>query len=469
MSKPGTIIETGTRPPARVFPTQSSVHIAGEFTRGKAGEVYVIRNLAQRDRLLGPRLAANPVVWDSIEAILALQAPSVTVSRIVGPDAERSSVDLVDANEDATMRVLAKGEGDYGDDFEVEVTVDGGSFRLIVTHDTDSTLNVTSPSFTTVTQAVNWAASLGQGGTIEIEDIGTSPLNPDAQTESLTGGDDDRGNITQDEITAARNAITDHAGPGYACAAGRTLDASQDAVIEHAWARNRVARLTAPDVDDPAEVLAKVENAREVEDHETAAVVWPSWEIRGLVDSEPRVVPGDVVLAALEARNDSAGINPAEAAAGEFGIVDHPLFLGLTREASDETLDAFAEGGVIPFKRMKDGTIRAYDSISVANPVTDPEYVDIGVGRLLMRLRAEMEPIAELYVHKKITPGRLLKLASDLEPVVKRYEDVMDGWQVEPRPLEECREAKEFLVDVLIVVAETGRTVRVTITKEGTR
>lgn len=468
--KPGPIIQTGVVQTERTFPTASSLFLTGESEMGRAGVPIVLRTLAHREEFLGARPTLNPLMWDSIEAAFALGVPQIVVSRRVGAGAVRATASFADSVPTATMRVTAKGEGAYGNAFRIELEEgDTGGFRIVVTNTVVPARRETSPSFASVTEAVAWGTNAARF--VDVIDIGTSSNNPAyIANVALTGGTDDRANINQAAIAAAWDAIPAQVGPGYACAAGSTTDAAQAKIITHAAARNRLARLTSPDTADSADPVSKVTAARTVAGHETARVYAGWWEIRPIVGAPQRYVPGDVVASALDCRNEANGVSPAQPSAGDLGIVDHPLFLGLSQPAwSDADLELFAAGGVTPFVTLADGSTRVYDVITVANPNTDPEYLQDGTGRILMRLNALFAQAAEPFMFDQITAGRLLDLESAAGSVLAPYlaDESVALATVVARDVAECRAAGRFLVDVGIDVPDAARTVQITISKEG--
>ncbi len=473
MTLPGPIISTGTRRPVAAFPTTKSIFLTGESEKGKAGTPYLLRSMADFERYLGDRLAANSLLYDGCELIFAIAARrgvsvQVYTSREVGPSAARASVVLDDGSAVDTMRVLAKGEGSYGNALNAAIVAGdtAGSFVLVITHGTDGELE-RSTECATVTECIAWAEQYAEH--VDVEDVGTSSLDPAVvAATSLSGGDDDRANITQTEVSLAWDALGANLGPGYACSNGRTTTAAHTKVITHAAARNRVPRLTASNTDTDSTLSAQAVAAKAVADHDTGYLVWPYVQIRALAGSSPRRVPADVAAAALEACNDVAGITPNQAAMSSFGILDPDILVGLEyAEPDDALLTMFSEKGIVPFRVLKDGTTRLYDLITLANPLTNPEMVQSGVGRLLMTLKAEFEPVAEPFVGREITQQNLTDLRDDIENALKKYPTSIYGYTVAAHALDECREEKEFRVDALIQVTPGGRTVRIPITKEG--
>lgn len=468
MTLPGPVITTGTTRPSRSFPTQTDTFfLIGESEKGRAGTAIEVRSMTQVADKLGARLAANPLAYDTLEVFFAEGGSRALFSREVGPDAARAALVLEDSGAVDTMRVLAKGEGTYGNalDAEIEAGDDGGF--VIVIHDATGVIE-RSFELQSVTEAVLWGENVSRY--VDVEDIGTSSNDPDViGATSLAGGTDDRGDITLDEVEEALDALTPDLGPGQVALPGRTTDGAHELVIEHAAAHNRVPILDAPNSATVADATAKADTDRTVTGHETARLVWPWLTIRGLTGASTRTVPPSGLIAALDARNDTSGVSPNQASAGEFGRVQSDLVLGLSQDAlTDTDRQALAAKGVTPVRRLADGSLRVYDLVTLANQLTDPENAQVGTARLLMRLRAECGPVAETSQFREITPGNLLAFAAGVEGVIARYApDSIYGFEVAARDIDECREEREFRVDALIQVTPGARVVRLTITKEG--
>lgn len=472
MTLPGPTISTGTRRPVAAFPTTKSIFLTGEAEKGKAGTPYLLRSMADFERHHGDRLTANALLHDNCEAVFALASArgvsvQVYTSREVSSSAARAQVILDDGSAVDTVKVRAKGEGTYGNKLNaaIEAGDTGGSVVLVITHDDDGELE-RSVECADVNELVMWGQTSAEH--VDVEDVGTSSLDPAVvAATSLSGGVGETG-ATQTEVDTAWAAFGANLGPGYACTGGRTTDAAHETVIEHSAARNRVPRLTPANTDDESTLSAKAVTDKAVTGHDTGYIAWPWLQIKGLTNTTRRVIPPDVVAAALEVCNDAAGITPNQAAMSSFGIVDADLFIGLEYdEPSDALLTMFSEKGIVPFRVLKDGTVRLYDLITLANQLTNTEMVQSGVGRLLMTLRAELEPAAEEYVGREITAENLADLADDITAELQRFPTSIYGYSVAAHSLDECRTAQEFRVDALIQVTPGGRTVRITITKEG--
>src|ERR1044072_1483330 len=153
-------------------------------------------------------------------------------SRVVGPNAKQSAVKFVDGTAANTMEVLAIDPGAWGDNIDIKVVLAAGSFTVTVSYKDVVVESVTAKG--TVAEAVTWALHAKY---IRIKDRGAA--DPVSAEKALTGGTDDRNNITITEKKAAIAAFTADLGPGQIFYPGDTTLATRTALAEHAKTHNR--------------------------------------------------------------------------------------------------------------------------------------------------------------------------------------------------------------------------------------
>jgi hypothetical protein len=463
---PGPILERGTVRASRSFPTQTdTMFVTGESEKGKSGTVIELRSMAQVIDKLGDRLAANPSAYDGIELFFAEGGSRVLFSREVGPSALRASVVLDDASAADTMKVWAKGEGSYGNSLNVQIVAGtaGGTFVVVITHDTLGELE-RSYDLADVTAAVLWSETTSKH--VTITDDATSALDPAVvSATSLSGGTDDRASITQTHVTAALAVFTAEYGPGQVVSGGRTTDEAHSAIITHCAAHNRVARLDGEDTATAATIATTAAAGRTVAGHESARMFAPWIKVRGLTSTTTRLVAPSFAAAACEARNDTAGISPNQAAAGETGILQSSLVLGLSQDPySEANRETLADAGVTVIRRIADGSLRIYDLVTLADQLADAGASQAGTGRFAMALDARFAPIAEQHQFREITAANLLSLAAGVEGVIKSYGASVETYTVAPADIEECWAAEELIVNADLEVVVGARVVRITTT-----
>lgn len=374
--------------------------IVGLSDRGATDAPITVRSLSDARRKIGARVAYG-VTLDALETFFREGGKTAFVGRIVGPDAVASDADLSDGS-NPTLTVSAASPGEWGDNLEVEVVegTEGGTFRLIVSD--DGTVVASSPDLSGNADAVSWANNTD---IVRIEDLGEG--DPEEQSVSLTGGDDDRANVTVDEVEVALNLFGSDLGAGQVLYPGATDEDSHAALISHAAANNRVALLDGEDTADVATLVGQASDARATGNGRVAALFAPWAVIPGLTAGTSRTVPYSAVQAGLIARSDSTSGNPNLAVAGENGAARFAT--GLVRSFTDSDRESLNDAGVT-VSVVKFGQVRTYGTRSVANPITEDNWIQFQNGRLAAAIAAKAEQIAESYLFDQID-GRGVKLA----------------------------------------------------------
>lgn len=374
--------------------------VVGLSDRGAVDAPIPVRSLSDARRKIGARVPYG-VTLDALETFFREGGKTAYVGRVVGPDAVASTADLSDGS-NPTLTVTAASPGEWGDNLEVEVVegTEGGTFRLIVSD--NGTVVASSSDLASTADAVAWANNTAY---IRLEDLGEG--DPEEQTVSLADGDDDRANITVDEVNVALALFASDLGTGQVLYPGATDEDSQAALVNHAADNNRVALLDGEDTADVATLVGQASDARSTGNGRNAALFAPWAVIPGLTAGTTRTVPYSAVQAGLIARSDSNSGNPNLAVAGENGVARFAT--GLARTFSDDDRESLNDAGVT-VAVVKFGQVRTYGTRSVANPVTEDNWIQFQNGRLAASIAATAEQIAEAYLFDQID-GRGVKLA----------------------------------------------------------
>ena len=384
--------------------------VVGLTERGATDAPITVRSLSDARRKIGARVPYS-ITLDALETFFREGGKTAIVGRIVGPAAVASDADLSDGS-NPTLTVSAASPGDWGDALDVEV-VDGaeaGEFQIVVSENGDVVEK--SPSLANNTDAVAWSNG---SRFVRLADLGEG--DPEEQTVSLTGGDDDRDNYTIDEAVIALDLFSSDLGTGQVLYPGATDGDSHLALIAHAAENNRVALLDGEDTGDAEVLAAQVVAARADGNGRVAALFAPWAVIPGIAAGTTRTVPFSAVQAGLIARSDAATGNPNVAVAGENGAAQFAT--GLVRSFSDDDRELLNDSGVT-VAVVKFGQVRTYGTRSIANPSSEDNWLQFQNGRLAAAIAAKSEAVAETYLFDQID-GRGLKLAEfagDLQAVL---------------------------------------------------
>jgi hypothetical protein len=396
MALPGVSVTVGDASPSGQTSVDSgTAFVVGLTDRGSVDSPVLVRSLTDARRKIGARVPYG-ITLDALETFFREGGSRAYVGRVVGPDAVASSADLSDGD-NPTLTVSASSPGEWGDALEVEVTVSDGEFVLNVYE--DEKLVEVSPALADNSDAVSWSATSSY---IRVEDLGEG--NPEAQSVSLTGGDDDRTNITDEEVAAALALFASDLGTGQVLYPGATDEDSHLLLAAHAAENNRVALIDGTNTDDSDVLIAEALAITADGNGRSAALFAPWATIPGISAGTSRTVPYSAVQAGLIARSDAATSNPNIAVAGENGTARFAT--GLSQSYSDEQREALNDAGVT-VALVKFGQVRTYGTRSLSS---EDNWIQFQNVRLAAFIAAKADRVAESFLFDQID-GRGLKVA----------------------------------------------------------
>lgn len=401
MALPGVTVTVGDAVPGRSLSTDSgTAFIVGLTDKGPTDSPVLVRSLTEARRVLGPRVSYG-VTLDALETFFREGGRQAYVGRIVGPDAAAATATLSDGT-NSTLTVSAASPGDWGDALDVEISTGSESGTFTISVSDDGSVVEVSPDLADSTAAVSWAENSAY---IRLEDLGEG--DPEGQTVSLSGGDDDRGAISNAEVEAALALFDADLGPGQVLYPGATDEDSRLSVTDAASETNRVALLDGTDTATASTVVTEALEVRAAGNGKSAALFAPWATIPGITAGTSRTVPYSAVQAGLIARSDAATSNPNLAVAGENGVARFAT--GLSQAYSDADRETLNDAGVT-VALVKYGQVRTYGTRSLANPTTEDNWIQFQNARLASVIAAKADAVAESYLFDQID-GRGLKIA----------------------------------------------------------
>ncbi len=406
MSQIGVTVTSTEAPPTPVTNwSTANAFMIGLADWGATGVATAVQNLAGVQVTVGPRSATNATLYDSADVFLREGGSNAYVARVVGPGASAASLTLLDSGGSATMTVAGQFVGTYGNNINIAVANTGGTSYVITVTDTYGNTLATSPALTTRAGAQTWAATTSY---VTIAPRAGSTLPATLVATSMTGGTDDRGNVTLATYqNTLASAFAQALGPGQVCSPGitnTTVSGIWAALQTHAQARNRIPLY---DIDDGIAASTAVSQVGTTFNAITGlGGFWAGWRSApGVTPGTTRTIPPSAVLAGLCARVDSQG-NPNRAAAGSYfplrfctgpttlvsGSVD-------TYNVADrETLKA---AGINTFD-VRFNVPENYGFRSAITSATDPIFWELSAQRLRMALQADAQIIGEPFVFAQI-------------------------------------------------------------------
>ena len=393
--RPGVNISIRSTPPPRIAPTDTGVwFLSGLTEKGSTTEATFVTSLTDAEYKLGSRVSYGSV-HDALDVFFREGGSRAYVSRVVGPGATTAFVVLNDNAAAPTLRVEANSPGEWGNALNVQVVAGtaGGSFVLIITHDTLGELE-RSPDLLDKAEAFNWAVN---SDWIKLVDA-ASLLDPNiVAVTSLAGGLDQRASITDTEWTNSLLRFSRDLGPGQVSFPGRTTSNAHLALQAHALATNRIAILDAPNVATKATLLTSLGSVRG--NGKWSGMFWPWETVPGIVSGTDRVMPPSARIAGNIARADSLG-SPNTPAAGENGQARFSSGLAQSALSDADRQELNAAGLNVTI--VKYGGVRTYGWRTAANPTTEPDWINLGNSRLLMEIASRADEIGEMYIFQEI-------------------------------------------------------------------
>lgn len=413
MALPEVIVQRGDRGPAQVPADDvATFHVAAITERGPAASPVDCRTWAQVRDTFGDHTSYSTL--RAVEACFAAGGGRVVLSRVVGPEARAATLALRDRDSAAVLTVTATGPGAWYDGLRVVVTRGDGDDRVITITLDGATLSSGTARDADDAKDIIDASGYATG----VAGAGVWPISAISET-ALSGGDDDRGDITDREVAAALDAIPATSGAGTIAAAGWTSVATHRALAAHAAGRNRFARGDLPDVASAATLIAAARQVQALDDAEHIQLL-AGWPIV-LVGGVEVPIPPSGVLCGREARTDrEAGQGPGQPAAWTFG--DLPV-VGVSQSWTDEELTAMLAAGITPIVQDPDGRVWALDAITATDAIRFPQYREVAAMRVTMAVHQQAQTALKQRVMQVIDGHGHLASAAESDLVA-----ICDSW-----------------------------------------
>lgn len=420
MTLPGTTIIERDSVPTRTPPVQTGTAFIAGFAEQGPTAATLVRSLRQFTDTYGGRVA-YATTYDAVEAFFREGGARAYISRVVGPAPVKASV-ILDAGATDTVQITARDYGTWQNGLNVAVTAGdaGGEFKFVITHDTDTGVSETSPSFATVAAA----AALDWSDYVVVSDDTDSALDPDVvAAQPLTSGTDDNANATDASWVTALGMFGADLGPGQVLAPGRTTVQAHTDLLEHAEASNRFALLDLADTAVVVTLTAAAASIRALDNARHGQLLAPWAVIPGVASGTTRTIPYSAIQAGLCARLARSGLDEGEAAAG-LTRGRSVFATGLSQEwpsgADRETLN---DAGVTIAKIDPTAGVVTYGNVTPVDPSAHPLDREASTRRLVMAVGAKANEIAGRYVFGQVDGrGRLLgEFAGELAGMLLDY------------------------------------------------
>lgn len=405
----------------------ATAFIAGLAERGPTDRPVFVSTPSKYESVYGGEVPYG-YLDDAAEIFPDEQAAGAWLLRVVGKGAKTSTANLEDGEGD-TLQVDGVSPGKWADDITVDVEVAGGNFTLVISY---NKVEVESETFATTAEAIAWAENSEY---IRLKDLGGG--DPEAQTVSLAGGDDDRASITDEDRAAALELFTADLGPGQVLYPGATTTAMYTALLQHAESHNRTAILDGADTATVATLTGAATTLRALGDPARCGGLFAPWHVvPGPAAATTKTIPPSIIQAALIARRDREtfdpliGVcNPNSAAAGvknDAGV--SKVATGLSQEPwTDAQRETLNDAGVNVIRIVYNQVV-TYGYRTLTSPVTDQLNIWLNNRRIDMAIIAAQVALGEEFNFGQVD-GRGRKLAEFAAAISGRV--MMPYWEVD--------------------------------------
>jgi hypothetical protein len=412
----------------------STWFVAGIATRGAIAPV-LITSLGGFEDKMGARLATSPL-YDAAETFFREGGTRMYVSRVVGPAAAVATHNLADASAAVSLTVNANSPGVWGNSLKVAVIAGGagGTFQIQIQY--NNVVVEQSGDLATTADAVAWSTASDYVTIVQ----GASTNDPAvAAAASFTGGADDIGSLTDTIWKTALDRFSKDLGTGLVTQVGRTSSQAQLDTLAHAQANNRAAVMDGTDTATVATLTAQATSARGGGNGHYGSLFAPWVLVPGLTPGTTRTVPPSALVAGLCSRNEGL-LSPNAPAAGDNGIARYAI--GLSQNDWIDADRATLNNGGVDVIRILRQQVKVYGWRSLADPNTEPDWLNFGNARLYTAISADASEIAEAYVLNQIDGQGLIisQFGGDLTAMLLTYWNEGSLYGVTPD--------EAFLVDV---------------------
>ena len=389
--------------PSGVSTETGRLFAAGITRRGPTGPQRVA-GPGSFARIYGER-AHYDTLTDALRAFWRSGGGEVYVSRVVGPDAQASSVTIDDGSggdgsSEDVLEITAREVGEHGDDLSVEISSSGPSFSLTVLKDGEEV-----ESWSGLTSAADAAGVTSEH--VRIRDLG-SDETPDSGSYDLEGGDDDRSGIGSDDWQDALDRFDSTYGPGQVVAPGRESSSAREQLLDHAEEHGRIAFLDGEQGASVSDLTSDVNSVRS-----RHAALFAPW-LHVPDGGRTRTVPASVVAAGLAARLDAQA--PTGHLAPERGLSILDSVSDVETDFADDQHAELNGAGVNVFRRTRTSGVLLRGFRTTSN---DEAWTQLSQARYIMGLSSRLAQIADRFVFRTITPATLVDYGNQIKSELK--------------------------------------------------
>jgi phage tail sheath protein FI len=414
--RPGVNVTTRDNAPPSTVPTDVGTgFMVGVTEAGPSAPTVddLVQNMDEYEAKYAPNgrnYLPSITMYDSAETFFVEGGNRLYVGRVYGSAAVAASVNLNDAGAAICLKVTARGVGDWANDIDVVVTTNAqnpniplNQFRLALKSETSGAVLDESYNLAAVADAIQW----GFGNALVKVEGGVSVLDPVAGSFDLAGGAADIVGINDTAWQRAIDSLSYTLGPGILCAPGATTGTLYNMLAEAARRDLRVSFLDAPDTPTALTLITAAAGVVDsgLSRSRFSGMFAPWLIVPGLTTATVKKVPPSAAVAGLFARNMGDGFSANEPAAGDRGRFKSVL--NLTQVYNDADRQDLNANGVNVIRDIY-GIRKVYGWRTVANPATDPRWLNLNNSIMHRQIVAEANVVGERFIFRQIDGQGLL-------------------------------------------------------------
>jgi hypothetical protein len=356
-----------------LFNEASQAFFVGLAERGPTGEAIRVSSLEEFENTYGG-FASYSLLHPTIECFFEEGGTQCYVGRVVGGAADVGSLELDDADGNATIVLTANGPGDWSTDVSAQV-VSGtiaGTFAIKIFFDGEqiaTTGNCTSREI--AVGKINLHAEASKYITAE---LGADTSNPAvmANPSNLSAGDDDRAAVVDADYATALELFNDALGTGAVSCPESSSATVYSALIAHANEYNRIAILHGESNATISSIKSFAQTAiADGQNLEHAALYYPWVFAPTAVNGVNRMLPPDGYVAAKR----SAIVNSNGSHIPYAGTNSQASFVNGVVTDIDRANGNALDDECINAIRIISNTVRIYGARSLSQDTTNFRYI----------------------------------------------------------------------------------------------
>lgn len=320
---------TRSAPSTNQLAAGATYFAAGITERGDTSITTKVTSLSDFERLFGGYVSYGSLHQD-IRTFFEEGGGSAYIGRVVGPTPVVASLTLVDkaGSPVSTLRIDAFGPGAWAQGVTIGVAAGdlSGTFKITVSY---SGAGAQAPEvYNNLVTPADAVRQMSNSAYVRATDLGSSTAAPNNQPANispaaLSGGTDDRSNITTAQYTAALNLFLSGLGSGVVAIPGQPASSVGSILRDHAVANNRIA-FTAPSsgqtVNQAISAVGSLVSTLAGNGAEYVGMIYPWIKIPDpSINGVTRTISPEGYAAACRARANEAG-GPVVAPAGDISI-----------------------------------------------------------------------------------------------------------------------------------------------------